>query len=139
MWLSWPHACITPSFTDWKGKLLFSVIGSASISALKATTFPLFFPSRIPTTPFTPTFLVTEIPRDSRCLAITSEVLNSLFETSGYLWNSCLHEINFSSISVIWVSIVWEYENWVISIKKINDKFFISIDLINDLSAIKIH
>ena len=49
------------------------------------------------------------------------------------------NEITFSSISVIWLSIDWEYKDWEVRIKKINDKFFISIDLISDLSAIKIH
>ena len=85
MWLSCPHACITPLLIDMKGRSLFSVIGKASISALKPTTLPSLLPLSIPTTPLTPTFLVTSIPRDSRCLAITSEVLNSLFESSGCL------------------------------------------------------
>ena len=66
----------------------------------------------MPTTPLTPTFLVTDIPSDSKCLAITSDVLNSLLDNSGCLWKSCLHEITFCSIFLIWSSIDWEKPNW---------------------------
>ena len=58
-WVSWPHACITPTACplyspitlEVKGKFTRSFTGSASISALSATTGPGFPPFKIPTTP----------------------------------------------------------------------------------------
>jgi hypothetical protein len=54
--------------------------GSASMSALSATTGPGFPPLRIPTTPVLAIPVCTSIPSERRCAAIFSAVLNSRFQ-----------------------------------------------------------
>ena len=90
--VSCPQACMigttlplySPSALEAKGMSTRSFTGSASISALRATTGPGFPPFRIPTTPVFPTPACTSIPRERRCTAIFSAVLNSLFPNSGF-------------------------------------------------------
>ena len=62
-WVSWPHACITPFRFDLNSTSTFSWSGSASMSALRATTLPFFPVLRTPTTPVPPTRVFTSMPR----------------------------------------------------------------------------
>jgi hypothetical protein len=66
------------------------------MSALRATTGPGFPPLKIPTTPVLAIPVCTSIPRERRCVAIFSAVLNSLFPNSGFGENR-RHVITFDS------------------------------------------
>ncbi len=66
-WASWPQACMTPVIwpchialaLEAKGRSTRSSTGSASMSARSATTGPGLPPLRMPTTPVSPTPVVT--------------------------------------------------------------------------------
>ena len=81
-WASWPQACMTPviwpfhiAFTlEAKGRSTFSSTGSASMSARSATTGPGLPPLRTPTTPVSPTPVVTSQPSALKCLATSAAV-----------------------------------------------------------------
>jgi len=63
--------------SDLYGKSFRSVTGKASISALKATTFPGLSPFNNATTPVFAIPVSTSRPIDFKCCAIFSAVLNS--------------------------------------------------------------
>ena len=94
--MSWPHACITPSFADLKGTSASSFTGRASMSALIPT--PLnrrspwggFLPSIHATIPFPATPHLCSMPHRLRYPLIFSAVRTSCSDSSGCMCRSLL-------------------------------------------------
>ncbi len=88
---SWPHACITPTFsprysvvaTDLNGTSTCSATGNASMSARSAITGPGLPPFSTPTTPVCAMPVLTSRPSDFRCAATAAEVRVSRLPSSG--------------------------------------------------------
>ena len=85
---SWPQACITPSWAERHSGLPVSVIGSASISARKATLASPLPRCKTPTTPVPPTPVWTSSPNSRSSSATRAEVRCSSKPSSGCRWKS---------------------------------------------------
>ena len=107
MWLSWPHACITPTSwpfhfafaVDLNGRSPCSVTGSASMSERSATTGPGLPPRSTPTTPVLATPVVTSKPSFRSSSAMIFAVRVSRLPSSGFLWKSRRHATTCGLIS----------------------------------------
>ena len=97
--VSCPQACMTPSFSLEKARPVFSVTGSASISARIATQPPGFSPFIRATTPVGRGRSTLSQPKLFSSSAILSLVRNSSLESSGWRWKSRRQEIISSKFS----------------------------------------
>ncbi len=116
---SWPHACITPTFSprysavtaDLNGTSTCSFTGSASMSARSAITGPGLPPFSTPTTPVCATPVFTSSPSDFRCAATAAAVRVSRFPSSGFWWKSRRQSMtcgaSFFATWSSWVSVIW--------------------------------
>ena len=83
VWRSWPQAWHLPETSEEKGSPVFSLIGSASISARIARTGPSFAPWISPMTPVESPFGWFSIPASSRTFLMSFVVSISSKAVSG--------------------------------------------------------
>ena len=99
MCVSWPQACMTPSFWLAKGRPVSSLTGRASMSARMATHLPGLAPLMMATAPVGSGRSTLSQPKLLRNSTIFSVVRNSLLLSSGWAWKSRLQESISSDIS----------------------------------------